>query len=99
MRSRFKKNLKNVAPSALRCKRPVCSPSSSHGCRRERGPGYARHRRSGDPSAQDDAKVGENALAGYLISGFIGACLLIWIVRALRAAQREDPRRLGLVRQ
>ena len=32
---------------------------------------------------------------GYLIAGFIGACLLIWIVRALRAPLREDARRVN----
>ena len=36
---------------------------------------------------------------GYLIAGVIGACLLIWIVRALRGAPREDARqKFGLGR-
>ena len=36
---------------------------------------------------------------GYLICGFIGACLLIWIVRAVRAAQHEDFDRYNILMQ
>lgn len=45
----------------------------------------ARHRLSGDGQRHFSfVGVGLGRWIGYLIAGFIGACSLIWIVRAVR---------------